>query len=174
MAKVGFTTLINIKSIEDKNVTINGKEVVVKQYLPVSEKAELLDYVIQSSFDTNGLLSPIRYNLYYKIGILRWYTNISFTEAMLQNIEKTYDAIVINGLYEDIIKYIPEKELQNIKDMISWACGITGDYISSFAGQLRATQTDYNNTTFDLEKIAETLQDPKQIGLVKELMEKMG
>jgi len=39
---------------------------------------------------------------------------------------------------------------------------------------MQAIKQDYNTTDMDLSKMAATLQDPSQIGLVKEIMEKMG
>lgn len=174
MAKVSFTSLTPIKKVEDKIIKIEDKDIIVKQYLPVAEKAELIDYVIQSAFDQNGLLSPLRYELYFTIGLLRWYTNINFTETMLQNVEKIYDSIVYNKLDQVIKTAIPETELQQIEKMLLWAIEIVQAYSGSFAGQLRAAKMDYDDTSFDLEKIASTLQDPQQLGLVKELMTKMG
>lgn len=174
MAKVSFTSITPIKSKKDIIVELeNDKFIAVKQYLSIKEKAELVDYIIQSSFDVNGLFSPIRQDIYTTIGMLRWYTNISFTELMLVNVEKTYDSIVLNDL-KKILDNIPEEELSCIKTMISDAVIETKDYIRSFAGQLRATREDYNETEFNMEKIAETLQDKDQLGLVKEIMDKMG
>ena len=173
MARVSFTSITPIKSKDDITVKFGDKEIVVKQYLPIKEKADLVDYIIQSSFDENGLFSPLRQEIYTIIGMLNWYTNINFTDTMLQNVEKTYDAIILNKL-NDILTNIPEGEYKTIYDMIENAVIETKAYIRSFAGQLRATQQDYDETSFSIEKVAETLEDPKQLGLVKEIMEKMG
>jgi len=173
MAKVSFTSLTPIKSVEDKIVKFEDKDIIVKQYLPIKDKADLVTYVIQSAFDENGLFSPVRQEIYSTIGLLRWYTNINFTDTMLINIEKTYDAIALNHV-DHVLTDINEDEYNCIMNMIDDAVVETKDYLRSFAGQLRAVQQDYNETNFDMEKIAATLQDPKQIGLVKEIMEKMG
>ena len=75
MAKVSFTSITPIKSKNDINVKFGDKDVIVKQYLPIKEKAELVDYIIQSSFDERGLFSPLREAIYTTIGMLKWYTN---------------------------------------------------------------------------------------------------
>ncbi len=173
MAKISFTSITPIKSIEDKVVKFEDKDIIVKQYLPIKDKADLVTYIIQSAFDNNGLFSPVRQEIYVTIGLLRWYTNINFTDSMLINIEKTYDAIVLNHL-NSILLNIDSDEYNNIINMINDAVLETKDYLRSFAGQIRSTKQDYESTNFDMEKIMETLQDPKQIGLVKEIMEKMG
>jgi hypothetical protein len=46
MAKVSFTSITPIKSRDDITVTLGNKEIIVKSYLPVKEKAELVDYII--------------------------------------------------------------------------------------------------------------------------------
>lgn len=173
MAKVSFTAITPIKSKDDITTKIGDKEIIVKAYLPIKDKADLVTYIIQSSFDTNGLFSPVRQAIYTTIGLLRWYTNINFTDTMMINVEKTYDAIILNGL-EKVLEEIPEDEYLIINDMIDDAVVETKDYLRSFAGQVNSARSDYDETNFDLNKIAEVLQDPKQIGLVKDIMEKMG
>ena len=160
MAKVSFTSITPIKSKDDITVKFGDKEIVVKQYLPVKEKADLVDYVIQSSFDINALFSPLRQEIYITIGMLKWYTNINFTDTMMQNIEKTYDAIILNKI-DTLLENIPKEEYDVIYNMINDAVLETKDYARSFAGQVRAMSDDYNETAFDVEKIASTLQDPK-------------
>ncbi len=173
MAKVSFTSITPIKSRDDITVTLGNKEIIVKSYLPVKEKAELVDYIIQSSFDAKGLFSPIRQAIYTTIGLLKWYTNINFTDTMLENIEKTYDTIILNNILV-VIENIPKEEYKAINSMIVDAVIETKDYLRSFAGQLQSTTQDFNQTNFDVEKIASVLQDPNQIGFVKEVMQKMG
>ena len=173
MAKISFTSITPIKSRDDITVTLGNKEIIVKSYLPVKEKAELVDYIIQSSFDAKGLFSPIRQAIYTTIGLLKWYTNINFTDTMLENIEKTYDTIILNNILV-VIENIPEEEYKVINSMITDAVIETKDYLRSFAGQLQSTTQDFNQTNFDVEKIASVLQDPNQIGFVKEVMQKMG
>lgn len=173
MAKVSFTSITPIKSKDDITVKFGDKEIVVKQYLPIKEKADLVDYVIQSSFDINALFSPLRQEIYITIGMLKWYTNINFTDTMMQNVEKTYDAIILNKI-DTLLENIPKEEYDTIYNMINNAVLETKDYARSFAGQVRAMNDDYNETAFDVEKIASTLQDPNQLGLVKDIMNKMG
>lgn len=173
MAKISFTSITPIKSKDDIAVKFGDKEIIVKTYLPIKDKADLTTYIIQSSFDTNGLFSPVRQAIYTTIGMLRWYTNINFTETMMVNVEKTYDAIILNKL-DELLENIPEEELNAIYDMIDDAVVETKDYLRSFAGQLSSAKSDYDETEFDLTKMSEFLQDPNQLGLLKNVMEKMG
>ncbi len=173
MAKVSFTSITPIKSKDDIVVKFGDKDIVIKQYLPVKDKADLITYIIQSAFDENGLFSPVRQDIYTTIGLLKWYTNISFTENMMINVEKTYDSIIINNL-DQLLENIDSDEYVTITNMIDDAVIETKDYLRSFAGQIRSSRESYDMTNIDVEKITEALQDPTQIGLVKDIMEKMG
>ena len=171
---VGLTKITPIKKKDPITVNINGQDVIIKQYLPIKDKADLMTYVIQSSFDSNGLLNPLRQEIYTVIGILRWYSNINFTDTMLKDIEKTYDIICLNNLYNQIIDNIDIEERTNLQLLLSKVIFETSAHINSFAGQLQYARTDYQNLNFDMEQIEKTLQDPNQIGFLKEVMEKMG
>lgn len=173
MAKVSFTSLTPIKGIEDKSVMVGDKNIVIKQYLPIKDKADLVTYIIQSAFDENGLFSPVRLAVYKTIGLLQWYTNIGFTNTMLLNIEKTYDSIIINHL-DTLIQEIDTSEYDCISNMITDAIIETKDYARSFAGQLRYVKEDYDETNLDLDKVMGQLQDQGQFDILKNVLTKMG
>lgn len=174
MAKVSFNSLISTKTVEDRVISFNDKEIAVKQYLPVKSKAELLDTVIQASFDSEGLWSPLRYRIYLLIEKVRWYTNINITDTMLKNLENTYDLFIINGIDRLIDSNVPSDELNTLDNMAKAAIDAINNYSNSFAGQIKSVAADYKNTDFNLEKLMTSLQDPQQVGFVKEVMEKMG
>jgi len=171
---VGLTKITPIKKKDPITVNINEQDIIIKQYLPIKDKADLITYVVQSSFNENGLLNPLREKIYTVIGILKWYTNINFTDTMLKEIEKTYDLIILNNIYSQVINNIDEIEIEMIKCWIKEAINSTFTHINSFAGQLQYAKTDYQNLNFDMEEMEKTLQDPNQIGFLKEVMEKMG
>lgn len=174
MAKVSFNSLITVKTVEDVTIDINGKKISVKQYLPIKAKTEMLDTIIQSSFDDKGIFSPLRYKIYYLFGLIQYYTNINITDTMLKDIEKTYDLFILNNIEQAVLAAIPESEKQVIEIMSTDAITAIINYSNSFAGQIAVVARDYKNTNFDLEKISQTLSDPSQIGFLKELMTKMG
>jgi len=125
--------------------------------LSIKDKADLVNYIVQSTFDANGLLSPLRQDIYTTIGILRWYTNINFTDTMLKEIEKTYDLICLNNLYNIVLDNIDEIEKENLLVLITKALYETSTHINSFAGQLQYAKTDYENLNFDMKEMEETL-----------------
>lgn len=171
---VGLTKITPIKKKDPITVNINEQDIIIKQYLSIKDKADLITYVVQSSFNENGSLNPLREKIYTVIGILKWYTNINFTDTMLKEIEKTYDLIILNNIYSQVINNIDEIEIEIIKCWIIEAINSTFTHINSFAGQLQYAKTDYQNLNFDMKEMEKTLQDPNQIGFLKEVMEKMG
>ena len=55
MSRVPFTKL-GLKKIEDtKNITICDQDVEVKQYLPISDKINIITNVIENSADDNKI-----------------------------------------------------------------------------------------------------------------------
>ena len=54
MAKVSFTKLGLKKKEGIKNITINDQVIEVKQYLPISDKINIITNVIENSADDNN------------------------------------------------------------------------------------------------------------------------
>jgi hypothetical protein len=45
------------------------------------------------TFDVDGFVSPLRFELYSKVFLIKYYTNINITDTMIDNIEKTYELL---------------------------------------------------------------------------------
>ena len=50
----------------------------------------------------------------------------------------------------------------------------TVDYLNSFAGMIKNITANYDATKMNVEDIMNTLGDPNQIGLVKDILDKIG
>lgn len=171
---VSFNKIITLKKKDPIIIQINNTDITVKQYLSIKDKADFVGYVSQNTFDEKGFYSPLRYQIYFTIGLIKFYTNINITDAMIKNIEQTYDYIILNKIDQIIISAIDKEEIESVLNFIEEAIQATQEYIQSFAGQLQAAHTNYEALNFDLEGIEKTLQDPEQIGFLKDVMEKMG
>lgn len=177
MAKISFTKLNKIKSIPAKTITIADVEVVVAQYLPLEEKLNLIQSVIeQSGNGEEGFYNIVKLRTYYAIEMIRAYTNISFTEKQLEDTPKLYDAIVMNKIWEQVCEAIPDDELSYIWDNIRKLAREITDYNHSALGVLKAVKQDYGDEAFSLDKINEMLtkmQNPEEMKLVKAAIEDM-
>ena len=47
-------------------------------------------------------------------------------------------------------------------------------FLNSFVGMMRTVTNDYNATKMNVDEIVNSLNDPDKIGLVKDILEKLG
>lgn len=174
MAKVSLNAVTPIKKVESRMVKIGEQEVEVIQYLPVNDKLALVERVLNLTIDDTGFLNPVRLEVYAILEIVKTYTNISITDKMIDNAPKTYDALMINGVLDSIIAAIPEDEYDAIFDAIEDCAEHTIKYLNSFVGMMKTVTKDYDATKMNVEEIMATLDQPDKIGMVKEILDKIG
>ena len=173
MAKVTFTKLGLKPNNEVVNVEFNGQNIEVKQYLPVEEKLELVSKVLELSHDENNFANPIKVEIFMKLTIIEYYTNISFTEKQRENPAKIYDLLSSNGVIDKVIENLPEEEYEYILFGVEKTITSIYKYRNSLYGILDAISTDYDNLKLDASDIQNQL-DPNSLKLVKDIMTKLG
>lgn len=174
MATVSFNKITPIKSIDDKIIEINGENVSVKQYLPISKKAEIVGLVLQDTLDEHGMNSNIRERIYTCIRLIQFYTNISITETMINNAGKTYDLLELNNIIEKVIETIPTKEYAYLVEAINTSIKIVSEYRTSVAGLFTDMQAGDEASVKSADELMNQLQEVSQNGLLKNILEKMG
>lgn len=170
---ISFTKVTPIKEIKTITVKINGQEVAVQPYLPIDKKSKLIEQIASYVFDDTGFASPIRLNIYFTILTLKAYTDISITDKMIENASKTYDAILLNNL-DTLLNYIPETEIKDLQEMVEKSIDQIVKYNTSFLGMVRAASAEYDATKMNVDEIMTTLDQPEKIGLVKDVLDKLG
>jgi len=173
MAKVPFSKFNKIKTLPPKTVDFMGEKITVAQYLPLEEKLNLIQTVIELSGNgEEGFFNIVKLRTYYTIEMIKAYTNISFTEKQQEDITKLYDSIVLNNLWSEVEKAIPDTELQDIWcNLMDLAREVT-NYNHSALGILKTVTTDYENLNFDADSIREKLSDPNNLNLLKAIAQK--
>lgn len=174
MAKISLNKLVLVKKKDAVSITINDIEVMVQQYLPIEMKLSMLQEVLNAVLDDTGYTNPVRLEVFFNILLIKYYTNITITEAMLQDPSKTYDILVLNHILTQVIAAIPEEEYNDIFSFISEALENVNKYNCSALGLLRNILLDYKNTEIDVEKLTQALGDPEQLTLVKNILDKLG
>ena len=175
MAKVSFTKLGLTKNSDISIVEWNGQQIEVKDYLPMSEKLELVSTIINNSIDNNGYYNPMRVYINTIIEVILTYTNISVTEKQKEDILKLYDLFVSSGLSGKIIgETINPYEYQQIQKWIYETINAIYSYKNSVMGILDTVSEDYSNLKLDAESIHEKLADPDQLTLLKDVLTKLG
>ena len=174
MAKVSLNKITPIKSVEPITTMIGDSEITIKQYLPINDKLAFTERVLAAALDETGFLNPVRLDVYMNLEIIKTYTNISLTDKMMEDAPKTYDLLVLNNILEQVISNIPENEYNDLYDAVVDCAEHTVHYLSSFVGMMKTIGNDYNLTKMNVDEIMGTLDDPEKIGLVKNILDKIG
>lgn len=174
MAKVSLNKITPIKKVDPITLNIGDSEIIVQQYLPIETKMAMMQDVLNAVIDETGHINPVRMEVFFNVYLLKYYTNISITDTMLGDPSKTYDLLIINDVLDTIIAQIPETEYADVFDFIVEASENVITYNNSVLGILRNVAADYKNTEIDIDKIGQALNDPNQLTLVKNILEKMG
>ena len=173
MAKVSFTKLGLKKKEEIKNITINDQVIEVKQYLPISDKINIITNVIENSADDNNFANPVKVEVFANLEIMYAYTNISFTDKQKEDPTKLYDLLEENGVIAEVIAAIPENEYALLLGWIDETIEAFYTYRNSVMGIMEQISADYSNLSLDATAIQQKLADPQNLELLKSIMTKL-
>lgn len=109
MNKITYSSLKLKLNNEIKEIDFNGNKIEVKQFLPIQDQIDLIDITLQKSKEEN-LYNPLKVNMYFHLNLIYLYTNLSFTDKQREDEEKIYDILDSNGLIDEIVKAIPERQ----------------------------------------------------------------
>ena len=174
MAKVAFTKLGLKVNTDIKTIDFNEQKIEVKQYLPISDKLDLIAKVINLSADDNNFANPIKVEVYSTITIIEAYTNITFTEKQKENITKLYDMISSSGMFNVIAENIPAEELNNLFVGIEDTIEAVYKYRNSLMGIFENITADYSNLNLEATEIQKKLGDPNNMALLRDVLTKLG
>ena len=174
MAKVSFTKLGLKVNQEIKTVNWNEQMIEVKQYLPVNDKLSLISDIINSSADNNNFANPVKIDIFSALCIIEAYTNITFTDKQKEDPCKIYDSFVSVGLWNTIVNAIPEEEYDMLMAGIHRSVEAIYSHKNSVLGILEAVTADYSALDYNATDIQQKLADPNNMGLLKDILSKLG
>lgn len=174
MAKPTFSKLKLAANVDKKEITWEDQVIEVKQYLSIEDKLKLVTEVLNAAADENRFYNKGKINLYFKLYITYFYTNISFTDKQKEEIIKTYDVLYSSGLWNCIKKAIPEEELDYMYDLVVDVAKQVYYYQNSIYGILDSINTDYNKLDLDIQKLTENLRDKEGVQFLDQVLTKMG
>lgn len=179
MAKVSFAKLqASINTSEHKNCYRNkaGEEIYydVKQYLPLEEKISVIEKIVNQSVDDNGFYNPMKVKLYMTLEVVFAYTNLNFTEKMLEDYFKLYDLLVSTGIFKDVLSVIGNTDWVEIQEGVWDTIENIYNYRNSAMGILSYIASDYSAVEMDVSKLQHMLADPDGLNLLKDVMSKLG
>ena len=174
MAKVSFTKLGLKKKDEVNTITINGEVIEVKQYLPVSEKLNIIENVLSFSADDNNFANPVKVEVFLNLEMIYAYTNISFTEKQKEDPSKLYDLLEQNGIIAAVAQAIPLTEYNLLLGWTQETIEAFYTYRNSVMGILEQVSADYSNLNLDATAIQQKLADPENLTFLKDVVTKLG
>lgn len=169
MAKLAFTKISKVKSLPAQSYSLGEETIEVEQYLPLNDKITLIENVIELAGDEVGFFNIVKLEAYYRIYMIKNYTNITFTEKQMEDITKLYDLIELNGVWEAVEGMIPEKERTYIwNNILELAQRIT-DYNNSVLGILKTVASDSQNNAIDIAGILGQFADSEYLDTIKKI-----
>lgn len=174
MAKIAYTKLGLKVNQEVKSFLYNENEVEVKQYLPMEEKVNFIEFVLNNSAVDMKFYNPARVEAYFTVGVVLFYTNVNCTDKQKENIAKLYDSFVSTGFYNEVVSRIDDEELDSLLDMIEETIHSVYSYNNSVMGILDTISSDYSNLSLDATEIQQKLADPQNMELLRAVLSKLG
>jgi hypothetical protein len=174
MAKLAFTKLGLKPNNDVVNIYFNEQTIEVKQYLPTDKKLDIITNVLELSHDSNNFSNPVKVGVYTALEVIDKYTNISFTDKQKEDVLKLYDLLNGNGVIAAVVNAIPEAEYNELLAGIAETIESVYKFQNSVLGILDTIGKDYSNLKLDAEGIQKALGDPENLGLLKDIMTKLG
>ena len=176
MAKIVLSKVApkKVTDIPVKTIMINEQEVSLIEYLPSADKASFVERVLNNVIDDTGYVNPMKLDIYFNIEIVKTYTNISITDKMMENPTKLFDTLYVNGIIDAILAEINTDEYNDLYNYVDEATESVVAYLNSFTGVMKRISENYDATKMNVDEIMQTLDDPEKIGLVKDILDKIG
>lgn len=138
---------------------IGDKKLEVLTYLPVREKTEMLQFIVNNVIDPKtGCASPIRTEIYFSIAVCHWYGGIDFSNEDMAKISDVYDALELNKVIQTIIDYVPYDEINFMRDLAEETVADVARYNSSAAGIVQSMADSSGSLDKQLSDIIQKVQ----------------
>lgn len=171
MAKVSFNKL-KCKLNEDiKIIEFAGEDIEVKQYLPISEKLQLIGRVIELAHDENyNYSNPVKTKVFTDLEIVYAFTNINFTEKQKEAPAKLYDLLTSTQLLANILSAIPQEDLNIIYTGVEQSVTSVYQYQNSIVGVMDNLKQSYGETEMDIQSMRDAVQSLTDSPILQKFM----
>ena len=175
MAKLSFTKLSLQKNIQVKDWNFNDQSIEVKQYLPIKERMDIAQSVIQQVIDFNNeFLNEFAFHMYMDLAIVFNYTNLSFTDKQKEDLYKLYDLLVGSGFMKELKKQVDCNQTDDLEVYTYETLNEYYKYHNSIYGIMDAMNQNYSNLDLDVNELQDKISNPESLSLVKDILTKMG
>lgn len=176
MAKVSFSKLGLTKNNNVNIIEFNGQKIEIKQYLSINDKANLASNVLNYTIGngTTRFINPLQVEVYTLLQTIEKYTNITFTDKQREDPAKLYDLIVSSGLWELVFEQIDKNDYAAMISYVNKSVEAFYNYYNSIYGILDNINKQYETMNLDATEIQKKLDNPENLTLLKEVLEKLG
>lgn len=171
MTKVSYAGLKLKINNENETFNFNDSNIEVIKYLPIKDKIDLIAITLQKSME-DGFYNSAKIDMFFHLGLVYMYTNLSFTDKQKEDEYKLYDILESNGFIDELIKCIDEKEYEFLVEHINQSVENYMNYKTTAASVLNSIISDLPRNaeaavsilnTLDLSKFKELEQFSKNI-----------
>ena len=132
----------------------------VSQYLPINDKYDLAMTILQEAKE-DSIYNPLKIDYLFHLYLIYMYTNISFTDKQKEEPSKIYDALMSNGIIDQVIELIPDSEYQYLYTMIESLAADLQEYNARAGAAIRALINDLPERAEAYKEIMESFDKEK-------------
>ena len=174
MAKIPFSKLGLKVNTDVAILHFNDQNIEVLRYLPMSDKLDLITTVVNNTVDDNGFYNPVKLDIFLMLEIVEAYTNLTFTAKQKEDPLKLYDLLCSSGLIAAVLDVIGSNEVSNLQNSVKQTIESIYNYRNSILGILETVSNDYSGLDLEASNIQEKLANGENIGLLKDILSKLG
>ena len=160
--------------VEKTSIKLNsGVDLAVRTYLPIDDKAALITWAIDLSLDDKtGCISPVRFEVCFALGVVKWYTDIDFEgEATLSEI---YDLFEQNDVINQVMGAIPASEIDFVKALAQDTAEDIVRYNNSFAGMITAMGDNAGEMDEQIKALVKDISEAKGLETLSVIKDVVG
>lgn len=158
---MNFNELQLKKNQAEKILKINDKEIKIKQYLPISEKLDIVEIALQESKEQDGLYNEAKLDVFFNLNIVYSYTDLIFTQQEYQNPLELYDILQSNNIFELVINEIDDTEYNSLLSYLNEVKNSMITYKYSAAGLIQTIIQDLPKNAAEAAQIVENFNPEK-------------
>ena len=158
--------LTNTTSFTYRNIAGQDCEINVKEYLPISDKNDLIQIALQKA-EEDGLYNEILLDVYFHLNIVYLYTDIEFSAEDREDEMQLYDILETNGITTEVIAHMGEGEYENLRDLLIAMRDYHMKYDNSAAAVFRRFVTDLPAAAATAAEIVDNF-NPEQYNAVRD------
>lgn len=175
MPKIAFTKLSLTQPKEVKQWEFNGQIIEVKQYLPIKDRTELAQNVVQQVLEQNDTyLNEFAFRIFMDLEIVFNYTNLSFTEKQKEDLYKLYDLLSSSGFIRGLRREVECHQLDELEVYTYESLSNYFKYRNSIYGIMDNMNQNYSNLGEEAEQLQKNISNAENLDLVKNILTKMG